>query len=795
MGEHLHAFADSNVTVSTADEEEHDEADDAPRDKLLEMVRDRTGHDFSTYKQNTIDRRITRRMSLHRIDDTKDYLVYLRRNPEEVDELFRDLLIGVTSFFRDPESFERLSGFLVQEYLPEYQGNTLRAWVPGCSTGEEAFSLAILLLEAIETLKLQISVTVFATDIDERAIAAARTGEFPRNIANDISAERLRRFFEEVDDTYRANKRLRGAVVFAVQNVTDDPPFSKLDIVSCRNLLIYLKPATQESVLSRINYGLRPGGVLFLGKSETVSPMSAPFETVDKVHRIYKTTRKAEAGQIEGATGYQGMRRKRTESARASAGQAAHPPRNKTKQAAEQCILESAPPAVIATKSGEALYFHGRTGRFFEPAPGVAGNNVLEMARSGLVFELSSALSRAALERAPQVRSRVTMKTDDHEVLVDLYVQPVDLEVCNEPCFLITLIERPEHPALPREDGGDYSDEAARRIRELQEELQSGKQDMQAIIEEYEATTEELKSSNEELESTNEELKSTNEELETSAEELQSINEEQSTLNSELEAKNEELGHVRDDMDNLLAGTRIATLFLDDELHIRRFTPAMRDIMGLRDTDVGRPVGELTVRVKYRELEADAESVLADLNTVEREIQARDDQWFQLRIVPYRTSERVIDGVVATFNDITQVKRSQRKAELGQALAETTVNTVEEPLLGLRLDFEIETANRAFLKTFGLSRNQTIGHSLLDLDAGAWDTPEFRKILEEVSRSGEEISDRTVEHEWSSIGRKRLHINVRLVVVPDSEERRILLAITRIDEGAAAQTAQRSESE
>jgi len=782
IGERLHAFAENKFARGASGDEQHDDVSDAPRDKLLEVVRDRTGHNFSTYKENTINHRIKRRMSLHQIDGTEDYLSFLGRNHEEVDELFREMLIGVTGFFRDQESFERLFNFLTQDYLPKHQGHTLRVWVPGCATGEEAYSLAILLFEAIETIGLQVSVTIFATDIDERAIAFARTGVFPGNIESDVSEERLRRFFEELDGQYQVTKKLRESVVFAVQDVTDDPPFSKLDLVSCRNLLIYLKPVTQETVLGRIHYGLRSGGVLFLGKSETVSPLSDPFETIDKTHRIYRVVEKAEAGRIEGVAGVQARRRKATEAAGVSDAPSIHPSRNAVKQAAERLILETSPPAIIATKSGETLYFHGRTGRFFEPAPGVADNNIIEMARPGLSFELSSALSRAALDRDPQVRPGVRVKTNGHEVLVDLYVQPANLEVCTEPCFLITLIERFEDPAVPAEGAGEYSADTVKQVRELERELQSRKQDMQAMIEEYEATNEELKSSNEELQSTNEELKSTNEELETSTEELQSINEEQSTLNAELQAKNQELVHVRDDMNNLLAGTQIATLFLDDELHIRRFTPAMREIMGLRDSDIGRPVGEITVRVKYEGLEADAERVLADLNTVEREIQANDNRWFQLRIVPYRTSERIIDGAVATFNEITQIKRSQQKAELGQALAETTVNTVEEPLLVLDLGFEIETANRAFLSTFGFSRNQTTGRSLFDLDSGNWDTPELREILDTVSRTGEEISDRTIEHEWTAVGWKRLHMNVRLVVVPESEERRILLAITAVDD-------------
>ncbi|MGM0674754.1 MAG: PAS domain-containing protein, partial [Spirochaetota bacterium] len=436
---------------------------------------------------------------------------------------------------------------------------------------------------------------------------------------------------------------------------------------------------------------------------------------------------------------------------------------------------------------GNALYFHGHTGKYFEPAPGPARTNVVEMARKGLSIGLSSALSRAVADRKPQTFSGVTVETNEREETIDIHVRHASLEFSDEPCFLVTLTEsqKPE-PAPQANEGGDPA-ETNERLRELEEELQANRQNMRALAEEYEATNEELKSSNEELQSTNEELKSTNEELETSKEELQSINEEQSTLNAELQAKNEELVRVRDDMNNLLAGTRIATLFLDDTLCIRRFTPAMEEIMGLRETDQGRPVGDISLRVEYEELENDVEKVLSDLNSLEREIRAKDNRWFQLRIVPYRTADNIIDGVVATFNEITEIKRSEEQAKHAKALAESTVNAIEAPLIVLDANLLVETTNKAFLETFKLSRAEVTGVALYDINNGEWDIPELHTLIDTIAARETESAGRSIVVEFSRLGSLRLQFDARVVPIPDEDERRILLSIAPIENASQQQ--------
>lgn len=805
MPAHIAAFA--RTAVATHDEKVFtgQRAPEAHREKLLGVLRARLGHDFSIYKENTVDRRIQRHMSLHRIDTLKDYVTYVQQHNGEAKELFRDLLIGVTNFFRDPESFDQLRRLFAEEYLPTLEEGTVRVWVPGCATGEEAYSVAIIVQEAMEGAGISRTVYIYATDLDDRAISMARRGVFSKNIEADVSSERLKRYFTEREEGYRVRQSIRSGIAFAVQDITSDPPFSRLDLVCCRNVLIYLKPGAQKAVLSRIRYGLKDGGLLMLGSSESVSPLPDPFETVDGSHRIYRRCAGLEKSASVSELDFGSLQPRaspRTHS-RHQPEEAHHSLR--IKQATERFIVETSAPAVLVTKDGNALYFHGQTGKYFQPAPGPARNNIVEMAQTGLSLELSAALRTAVQEKAPQICPGIAIHTNDHEVTVDLYVRPAPLEVSEEPSFLVTLVERPRAAsaaairtedagpaaaeaaaAAPSEQETGYSDAAQERIRELEAELQTTRQHMNSLTEEFEATNEELKSSNEELQSTNEELKSANEELETSKEELQSINEEQSTLNAELQAKNKELVHARDDMNNLLAGTQIATLFLDDALCIRRFTPAMQQIMGLRDSDRGRPVGEISVRVEYEHLERDAEKVLTDLNSVEREIRAADNRWFQLRIVPYRTAENVIDGVVATFNEITEIKHSEQQARLSQALAESTVNTIEEPLLVLGSDLVIEIANTAFLKVFKLSRDDVVGLPIDGIDNGQWDLPELRALIQDIFARETEVAGYRIASDFSRIGPRDLYFNARMIPVPDGDDRRMLLAITRVEERETA---------
>ena len=639
MVEHILGFAENLRLVPPESKTPEALVPSNERDKLFLLLKNRTGHDFSKYKDNTVNRRIQRRMAVHRIDRLRDYVSYIRRNRDEVDHLFRDLLIGVTNFFRDSAVFEGLKELLLKEYLPRLSNSQFRVWVPGCATGEEAYSLAIILTEALDELEADIEVAIYGTDQDEAAIDQARKGIFPKNIEADVSGERIKRFFEEeeLDGRYRIKQDIREMLVFAVHNVTSDPPFSRLHLVCCRNLLMYLKPEAQKSVLSQFRYGLVDEGLLLLGTSESVTFLAQPFETVDKKLRLYRLkpgTAEVFFSEDQGLFRHRTLQHRRKRDRRRQ--DAAEPEAGIIKRAAERFLLEMSEPSVLVDKTGDILYFHGRSGRYLEPVKGRPQSNILEMARKGLCIDLSAALTTAAAKKKAQVRTGVKIKANDHEETVDLFIRPLDLEDRKEPCFMISFQKNPERkPPAHVNDIQNYSNGARTRVRDLQEELQNCREDMQSTAEKYEAANEELKSSNEELQSTNEELKSTNEELETAKEELQSINEEQTTLNSELQAKNKELESINDDMMNLMAATRIATLFLDNDLQIRRFTPAMKDIISLRESDEGRPVREMSMKLEYESLEQDAEQVLTDLNSVEREVRGKEGNWYQLRLMPY----------------------------------------------------------------------------------------------------------------------------------------------------------------
>ncbi|MCF8105511.1 MAG: chemotaxis protein CheR, partial [Desulfohalobiaceae bacterium] len=453
MVEHIISFAENLRLVPTNE-----------RDKLFMLLKNRTGHDFSKYKDNTVNRRIQRRMAVHRIDRLKDYVSYIRRNRDEAEHLFRDLLIGVTNFFRDFTVFEGLKELLLKEYLPRLSNSQFRAWVPGCATGEEAYSLAIILTEILDELDADIEVVIYGTDLDEAAVDQARKGIFPKNIEADVSSERIKRFFEEeeVDGRYRIKQDIREMLVFAVHNVTSDPPFSRLNLVCCRNLLMYLKPEAQKSVLSQFRYGLVDDGLLLLGTSESVTVLAQPFATVDKKLRLYRL--KPGAGGVL-CSDDQALFRHRTTHAPSKRQprrqDAAEPSAGNIKRAAERFLLEMSEPSVLVDKTGDILYFHGRSGRYLEPVKGRPQSNILEMARTGLSFDLSAALTMAAAKKKAQVRTGVKVKTNDHEEGVDLFVRPLDLEDREEPCFMISFQKSQERkPPDHGEDIQNYSNGA-----------------------------------------------------------------------------------------------------------------------------------------------------------------------------------------------------------------------------------------------------------------------------------------------------------------------------------------------
>jgi len=650
--------------------------------KVFILLRSQTNHDFSNYKLSTIHRRIERRMAVHQIGSMDEYVRFAQQSPEEVDALFRDLLIGVTNFFRDPEAFKVLEEEVIPKlFSAKPAGATIRVWVAGCSTGEEAYSIAILLQERVEGLKLGHAVQVFATDISSQAIAMARAGVYPASIVTDVTPERLARFFTAEADgsAYRIHKGIRDLLVFSEQDIIKDPPFSKLDLITCRNLLIYLGGDLQKKLIPLFHYALNPSGFLFLGTSETVGDHADLFDVIDRKAKVFQRKDDFHAAS-RASLGRFSLPVSMVEAGPSrSPEKVASPSKTPLRDLTEQALLRQlAPVGALVNAQGDLLYLHGRTGMYLEPAPGEAGvNNILKMAREGLRPELTTALHRARTTKEVVRCPGLSVRTNGHFSSVDLTVCPVTsgtVSSAEAQQFLVILEEADSlDPALAKRADSHIPPGADSMVEALNQELRAKDEYLQSAIEEMETANEELKSSNEEMQSVNEELQSTNEELETSKEELQSVNEELATVNAELQTKVADLSRVNNDMNNLLAGTGIATVFVDHQLRILRFTPAATRIINLIHTDVGRPVGHLVSNlVGYDQLVADARGVLDTLVSKDVVVETRDGGWYTLRIQPYRTLENVIEGAVITFVDISEAKRTELALRRSESILRST---------------------------------------------------------------------------------------------------------------------------
>lgn len=645
-------------------------------EKIVILLRERTGNDFSQYKRNTLYRRIERRMGLHQIDSIAAYVRYLRENPQELDLLFKELLIGVTSFFRDPAVWDCLMDKVLPELLARYPaGKALRAWVPACSTGEEAYSLAIAFREALEKTKPQgrFSLQIFATDLDQDAISQARQAVYPANIAADVPAQRLARYFVEDEKGYRVSKAIREMVVFAPQNIIMDPPFTKLDLLSCRNLLIYLGPELQKKLIPLFHYALSPNGVLLLGTSETVGSFTNLFAPIDAKLRIYRRNdHPLSMVEVDFPT-------KHFPAAPSAAdeGAVASAPIN-LQALADQVLLQNfSPAAVLVTAEGDILYISGRTGKYLEPAAGKANWNIHAMAREGLRFELASAVKKALWQTGPVKVNGLQVGSNGESQRVDLTVQAIDKPAGLRGRVMVLFADA---AAEPGEQGVTRKAATSAAQKKLLEALRQAQEDLQSTREEMQTSQEELKSTNEELQSTNEELQSTNEELTTSKEEMQSLNEELHTVNAELQSKMDDMSTINNDMKNLLDSTEIATVFLDEKLNVRRFTTHAARLFKLIGSDVGRPLSDITTDLDYPELQKDAREVLRTLAFSEKQVSTRDGRWFKVRVMPYRTQDNIISGVVITMIDISEYKKLE--ATLQQYPGQGAVDAVAAPGTG-----------------------------------------------------------------------------------------------------------------
>ncbi|MFT3764879.1 MAG: CheR family methyltransferase [Minicystis sp.] len=642
-----------------------DDVSDEELGRVCGVLRAAHDVDFTLYRHSTIRRRIQRRKLLARARTTAEYIEMLEGRPLEVESLYQDILIKVTQFFRDPEAFAAMQRSAFPAILRARQEDgPIRIWVPGCSTGEEVYSVAIAFIEVAAEMRHDVPFQLFATDVSEEALAKARAGIYLENIAADVSPERLGRFFTRAGKHYQINKSIRDACVFAQQNVTRDPPFSKLDLISCRNVLIYFEPALQKRIVPTFHYALRPSGYLVLGASETVSGLSEHFTLVDKKNKIYAKNAAPTRPSLDLGRRQQSTTTASAELALARPGPSPARPFDLQAEADRLVMTRYAPPGVVVNAELQIVQFRGHTGPYIEPAPGEASLNVLKMARDGLVLELRGALHKARRTGAPVRVERVPLRADGARREIAIEVIPfsssgsvADEGSGNHRWFLILFEELAVAPEKGRGAAKGKAKEDSHAAR-LERELSAAKEYLQLTIEEHEATNEELQSANEELLSSNEELQSINEELETAKEELESTNEELLTLNEELENRNVDLSRLNNDLMNLLASVNIPIVMLSIDHRIRRFTPLAERVLNLIPSDIGRPIGDIKPKIEVPDLEPLIAEVIDTVSIREREVQDRDGRWYLMRVRPYRTMDNKIDGAVIVLVDVDRLKRS-----------------------------------------------------------------------------------------------------------------------------------------
>jgi two-component system CheB/CheR fusion protein len=754
-------------------------------DTIFALLRTVTGKDLAGYKKPTLLRRIRRRMALHQIDGIAAYAGHLASHPDEVQELYQDLLINVTSFFRDPEIFAALRRDVFPRLLQDRAADApVRVWVPGCSTGEEAYSIAICLLESLDDLAASPPIQIFGTDIRDGAVDKARAGIYLENIAADISPERLARFFAKVDGAFQISKTVRDLCVFARHDLIRDPPFSHLDLISCRNVLIYLEAGVQRRVMANFRYALKPTGVLVLGSSETIVASSDLFLPVDRENKVFAPIGTVARTGLGPGAGLQMREAAFGVRAGGIAGDAGE--RGEAQREADRILLSRYVPAgVLVDDNLEILQFRGDTHPYVEHAPGNASLSLPRLIQRGLLAGLRELIQEVRATRAPVRRQGLAFRHGERFRSVDIEAVPVQARSAGKLCFLVLFVETPAaavqpEPAHP--SPGTPRREADLQVDQLERELATTQQYLQAVIEDQSTANEELQAANEEVLSSNEELQSLNEELETAKEELQSSNEELSTLNEELQNRNLELGSLGDDLINLFAGLHIPVVLLSPDLRLRRFTPAAAQLMNLLPTDVNRPLSDIRPNFDLPSLEVVILEAIETATPVEREVRDRQGCWYSLRIRPYKTRDNRIDGAVMVLVDVDALKRGAAEVAEARDFADAIIETVREPLLVLDGELRVERANRTFYDTFQVRREETEGRFLYGLGNRQWDVPALREALRAIlaeDRLAEkhEIQGFEVEHEFPEIGRRTMVLNARRVRRDGRGAEKILVAM------------------
>ncbi len=764
--------------------------DGADLDKICLVLGAAVGVDFRQYKRPTVRRRIARRMALQKIASLSRYLQILKQNPDEAKALAEDIFIHVTSFFRDPDCFDALKKQVLAKLRADASpGDPIRIWVPGCSTGEEVYSIAMLLMEELGDRAGRIGVQFFGTDIQERAVDHARAGIYSEAAVAGVSPARLKRFFTRHEDGYRIQKSIRDLCVFARHNLAKDPPFSRLDLVSCRNVLIYMSPVLQKRILSIFQYALKSGGVLFLGNSESIGEYSEAFSVEDQKHRIF--LRKPSAPHFHGfrpnPEEYPGR-----DSAILAASPAGAPV--DYRREAEEVLLEHySPSALVVDRNLHILHFQGDVSPYLAPATGQPSFHLLKMLRPELVVDVRTAIQKVRKEGTPVRKDPVRFEHHGHGAAARIEVRPIRIGANGKQDLIVVFqpldIADPEESRngkgeakLPGAAGTGRGRNAA-KMAKLERELASTREHLRALISDHEATNEEMKAANEEILSSNEELQSTNEELETAKEELQSSNEELITLNDELQHRNAELNVLTHDLGNLLVGIEIPVLLLDADLRVRRFTPVAGQLLNLIPGDVGRPFSNIASTLQVADWSELLAQVAGEGNSIEREVNDRHGHRYSLRLRPYKTTDNKVEGVLVVMLDVDQIYRVRDEAQRYGDYSRAIVETIREALAVVDSELRLQTVNRSFCEMFRVTPEEVEGRTLLEIGDGQWKVPRLRQLLEDILPKSTRIENFEIDQAFPRVGRRHLVLNARRI----ETSKTILIAIEDFTERSKAQ--------